>query len=153
MSMNSDHLPDTVTLCPDYSDRKALIALLVELLVAVQKTRGVTRVKTAFQTVLRTNPTPPTSWSTTPASLSTPYMAKSLPSLQMRYMTVDSRLGHYHYESFKGRVHDFVVKGYVFLTFVSGTDGDIETAEAVLLRETFPLKVKKTEAGAAPKEE
>ncbi|KAG9063692.1 hypothetical protein KI688_003803 [Linnemannia hyalina] len=74
-------------------------------------------------------------------------------ALQMRYMTVDSRLGYYHYESFKGRVHDFVVKGYVFLTFVMGADDDVETAEAVLPGGTVPLKLKKTEAGAAPKEE
>lgn len=68
-------------------------------------------------------------------------------------MMLKSRLEHYHYESFKGRVHDFVVKGYMFLTFFTGADGDVETAEVILTGETVPLKFKKTEAGAAAKEE
>ncbi|KAF9116471.1 hypothetical protein BGX30_005949 [Mortierella sp. GBA39] len=79
------------------------------LSVAVQKTREATRMKTTFQTVLRTNPTPPTCYYA--GEFIHPVygkivvtLQKDRKALQMRYMTLDSRLAHYHYESFKGLV-------------------------------------------------
>lgn len=80
-------------------------------------------------------------------------LQKDRKALQVQYMTPESRLKHYHYESFKGRVHDFVVKGYMFLTFITSADGDVGSAEVVLTGEAVSLKFKKAEAGAAPKEE
>ena len=79
-------------------------------------------------------------------------------ALHMKVRTLESRLEHYHFESFKGRVQDFATKGNVFLTFVTGTNGDVEAAEVILPRELDTLTFKKAEVSktgdaAAPKEE
>lgn len=79
-------------------------------------------------------------------------------SLQMKLRTLESRLESYHFESFKGHVRDFAMKGNVFLTFVTGTNGAVQAAEVILPREpdslTFKkVEVSKTDNAAAPKEE
>ncbi|KAF8930769.1 hypothetical protein BGZ47_000394 [Haplosporangium gracile] len=79
-------------------------------------------------------------------------------ALHMKLRTLESRLEHYHFESFKGRVHDFVMKGNVFLTFVTGAKGDVQATEVILPGEPAPFTFKKAEVSktgdaAAPKEE
>lgn len=79
-------------------------------------------------------------------------------ALHMKLRTLESRLESYHFESFKGRVQDFTTKGNLFLTFVTGANGDVQAAEVVLPREPDTLTFKKAEISktgdaAAPKEE
>ncbi|KAF9137199.1 hypothetical protein BG015_002805 [Linnemannia schmuckeri] len=79
-------------------------------------------------------------------------------ALHMKLRTLESQLEHYHFESFKGRVHDFAVKGNVFLTFVTGAKGVVQAAEVILPREPVPFTFKKAEVSktgdpATPKEE
>ncbi|KAF9143140.1 hypothetical protein BGX30_001260 [Mortierella sp. GBA39] len=79
-------------------------------------------------------------------------------ALHMKLRTLKSQLEHYHFESFKGRVQDFSTKGNVFLTFVTGANGDVEAAEVILPRELDTLTFKKSEVSKTgdaitPKEE
>ncbi|KAF9137198.1 hypothetical protein BG015_002804 [Linnemannia schmuckeri] len=66
-------------------------------------------------------------------------------ALHMRLRTLESQLEHYHYESFKGSVHEFGLKGNVFLTFVTGAKGNVEAVEALLPEESDPLTFGKSE--------
>ncbi|KAF9135827.1 hypothetical protein BGW39_011416 [Mortierella sp. 14UC] len=50
-------------------------------------------------------------------------------ALHLKLRTFETQLEHYHYESFKGFVHDFVNKGDIFLTFVTGSKGGVDAVE------------------------
>lgn len=66
-------------------------------------------------------------------------------ALHMKLRTLEIQLEHYHYESFNGPVHEFGLKGNVFLTFVTGAKGDVEAVEALLPDESDPLSFGKAE--------
>ncbi|KAG0058615.1 hypothetical protein BGZ89_001143 [Linnemannia elongata] len=66
-------------------------------------------------------------------------------ALHMKLRTLEIQLEHYHYESFKGPVHEFGLKGNVFLTFVTGAKGDVGVVEALLPEESDPLTFEKAE--------
>ncbi|KAG0318383.1 hypothetical protein BGZ97_003883 [Linnemannia gamsii] len=78
--------------------------------------------------------------------------------LHMKLRTLGSQLEHHHFESFKGRVHDFTLKGNVFLTFTTGANGNVQAAEVILLSDRALWTFKKADipkaaaAHAAPKE-
>lgn len=46
--------------------------------------------------------------------------------LHMKVRTLESKLDHYHYDSFKGYVHDFTVKGNIMFTFQTGSKGNVD---------------------------
>ena len=64
----------------------------------------------------------------------------------MKVRTFESKLEHYHYESFKGYVQDFSIRGNVFFTFFTGSDGGVESLEAALVVASEPEMYKKTES-------
>lgn len=79
-------------------------------------------------------------------------------ALHIKLRTLESGLEHYHFESFKGRMQDFAIKGSVLLTFVTGANGDVQAAEVILPGKLDALTFKKAEVSktgeaAAPKEE
>ncbi|KAF9341235.1 hypothetical protein BGZ91_010156 [Linnemannia elongata] len=79
-------------------------------------------------------------------------------ALHVKFRTLESGLEHYHFESFKGRMEDFAIKGSVLLTFVTGANGDVQAVEVILPRKLDSLTFKKAEVSktgeaAAPKEE
>ncbi|KAH7056521.1 beta-lactamase/transpeptidase-like protein [Linnemannia elongata] len=65
-------------------------------------------------------------------------------SLFMKVREFESKLEHYHYESFKGYVQDFAIRGNVFFTFFTGSDGGVESVEASLVLSPGPEVYKKT---------
>lgn len=67
-------------------------------------------------------------------------------SLFMKVRTLESKLEHYHYESFKGYVQDFSIRGKVFFTFFTGSNGRVESLEAALVMASEPEMYKKTES-------
>ncbi|KAF9287306.1 hypothetical protein BGZ88_008674 [Linnemannia elongata] len=67
-------------------------------------------------------------------------------SLFMKVREFESKLEHYHYESFKGYVQDFATRGNVFFTFFTGSDGGVESVEASLVLSAGPEVYKKTES-------
>lgn len=66
-------------------------------------------------------------------------------SLFMKVRTLETKLEHYHYESFKGHVEDFSVRGNVFFTFFTGSNGGVESVEATLVLGSGPEVYKKRE--------
>jgi hypothetical protein len=66
-------------------------------------------------------------------------------SLFMKVRTLESKLEHYHYDSFKGYVHDFTSKGSMLLTFQTGGKGDITAFEMASSPGVEPMLFKKTE--------
>lgn len=66
-------------------------------------------------------------------------------SLFMKVRTLESKLEHYHYESFKGYVQDFSIRGNVFFTFFTGSNGCVESVEATLVLGSGPEVYKKME--------
>ncbi|KAF9543609.1 hypothetical protein EC957_000613 [Mortierella hygrophila] len=66
-------------------------------------------------------------------------------SLFMKIRTLETKLEHYHYESFKGHVEDFSVRGDVFFTFFTGSNGHVESVEAKLVLGSGPEVYKKME--------
>lgn len=77
--------------------------------------------------------------------------------LCMKMRTIESKLEHYHYDSFKGFAHDFVLKGNLLFTFKTGSKGAVEAIEIVLSLGDDPELFKKVETAkaeeAAPKVE
>ncbi|KAF8930772.1 hypothetical protein BGZ47_000397 [Haplosporangium gracile] len=77
--------------------------------------------------------------------------------LYMTMRTVESKLEHYHYESFKGFAHDFALKENLLFTFQTGSKGTVDAIEIVLWLGDDPELFKKTETSkseeAVPKEE
>lgn len=77
--------------------------------------------------------------------------------LYMKMRTIESKLEHYHYESFKGFAHDFVMKGNLLFTFQTGSKGSVDAIKIILALGDDPELFKKTETSrpedAAPKEE
>ncbi|OAQ30767.1 beta-lactamase/transpeptidase-like protein [Linnemannia elongata AG-77] len=77
--------------------------------------------------------------------------------LYMKMRTIESKLEHYHYDSFKGFAHDFVLKGNLLFTFKTGSKGAVEAIEIVLSLGDDPELFKKIETAkaeeAAPKVE
>ncbi|KAG0289375.1 hypothetical protein BGZ96_007072 [Linnemannia gamsii] len=67
-------------------------------------------------------------------------------SLFMKVRTLESRLEHYHYESFKAYVHDFALKGNMLVTFQTSGKGDVNTMEIAGSPGSDPTLFKKTEA-------
>ncbi|KAG0279609.1 hypothetical protein BGZ95_000742 [Linnemannia exigua] len=53
-------------------------------------------------------------------------------ALHLKLRTYETKLEHYHYESFKGFVHDFVNRGIIFLTFVAGSKGGVNAVEVAI---------------------
>lgn len=86
-------------------------------------------------------------------------LQKDEKTLHMKLRTLESQIEHHHFESFKGQVHDFVLKGNVLLTFITDVKGDVQAVEVIIPRDDALLTFKKTEvykpaaANAAPKEE
>ncbi|KAG9063682.1 hypothetical protein KI688_003793 [Linnemannia hyalina] len=66
-------------------------------------------------------------------------------SLFMKIRTLETKLEHYHYESFKGHVEDFSARGNVFFTFFTGSNGRVESVEATLVLDSGPEVYKKME--------
>ncbi|KAF9143130.1 hypothetical protein BGX30_001250 [Mortierella sp. GBA39] len=64
-------------------------------------------------------------------------------SLFMKIRTLETKLEHYHYESFKGYVEDFTARGNVFFTFSTGSNGHVESVEATLVLGSGPEVYKK----------
>ncbi|KAF9922862.1 hypothetical protein FBU30_007005 [Linnemannia zychae] len=56
-------------------------------------------------------------------------LLEDVKALHVKVRTLESKLEHYHFDSFKGHMHDFTVKGDVFLTFISGSNGGVESVE------------------------
>lgn len=66
-------------------------------------------------------------------------------SLFMKVRTLESRLEHHHFESFKGYVKDFGLKGGVFFTFYTGWNGRVDSVEVALPMSSQAEVYKKTE--------
>jgi hypothetical protein len=66
-------------------------------------------------------------------------------TLHLKYRTLECQLEHYHYESFKGRVRTFGLKGRAFLTFVTGVNRDVQSAKVILPGESDSLTFEKSE--------
>ncbi|KAG0318385.1 hypothetical protein BGZ97_003885 [Linnemannia gamsii] len=76
--------------------------------------------------------------------------------LYMKMRTIESKLVHYHYESFKGFAHDFALKVNLLFNFQTGSEGSVDAIKIVLFMGDEPELFKKTEtpkSEAAPKEE
>ncbi|KAF9910099.1 hypothetical protein EC991_007231 [Linnemannia zychae] len=67
-------------------------------------------------------------------------------ALHLKLRTFETQLEHYHYESFKGYVHDFVNKGVIFLTFVTESKGGVDAVEVAIPMDLEPRMFKKTQA-------
>ncbi|KAG0379958.1 hypothetical protein BGX24_010858 [Mortierella sp. AD032] len=67
-------------------------------------------------------------------------------ALHLKLRTLETKLEHYHYESFKGVVHDFVKKGIIYLTFVTGSKGGVDAVEVAIPMDLEPRLFKRTEA-------
>ncbi|KAF9910100.1 hypothetical protein EC991_007232 [Linnemannia zychae] len=78
-------------------------------------------------------------------------------ALQMKMRTLDSKLEHWHYESFKGFAHDFALKGNLLFTFQTDNKGAVGAFETIMSLGDEPEIFKKVEAPkgekATPKEE
>ncbi|KAF9922861.1 hypothetical protein FBU30_007004 [Linnemannia zychae] len=72
-------------------------------------------------------------------------------TLHMKMRTMESKLEHYHYESFKGYVHDFVLKGNFLFTFQTGAKGDVDAIDITLSLDSGKELFKKIEP-SKPKE-
>ncbi|KAF8946100.1 hypothetical protein BGZ47_001302 [Haplosporangium gracile] len=66
-------------------------------------------------------------------------------SLLMKVGTLETKLEHRHYDSFKGYVQDFAIIGNVF-TFFTGSDGRVDLLEATLVMGSGPEMYKKVES-------
>lgn len=64
--------------------------------------------------------------------------------LHMKIRTLESKLDHYHYESFKGYVHDFALKGNILFTFQTGSKGDVDAIHITVMG-SDPTPFKKTD--------
>ncbi|KAH7056535.1 beta-lactamase/transpeptidase-like protein [Linnemannia elongata] len=53
--------------------------------------------------------------------------------LHMRLRTLESKLNHYHYETFKGYVHDFTLKGNILFTFQTCSKGDVDAIHITIM--------------------
>ncbi|KAF9135828.1 hypothetical protein BGW39_011417 [Mortierella sp. 14UC] len=77
--------------------------------------------------------------------------------LQMNMRTLESKLEHWHYESFKGFAHDFALKGNLLFTFQTSSKGAVDAFEIILSLGDDPETFKRAEAPkaekATPKEE
>ncbi|KAF9137200.1 hypothetical protein BG015_002806 [Linnemannia schmuckeri] len=69
--------------------------------------------------------------------------------LHMKMRTLESKLEHYHYESFKGHVHDFALKSNVLLTFQTGGMGTVDAIHVTVMG-SDPTPFKKTEKTPGP---
>ncbi|KAK3829963.1 MAG: beta-lactamase/transpeptidase-like protein [Linnemannia gamsii] len=51
-------------------------------------------------------------------------------SLRLMMRTLEGKLEHHHYESFKGVFHEFAMRGSLFFTFITGSKGSVEAVES-----------------------
>ncbi|KAG0289376.1 hypothetical protein BGZ96_007073 [Linnemannia gamsii] len=66
-------------------------------------------------------------------------------SLFMKVRTLETKLEHYHYDSFKGYVKDFSLRGNVFFTFFTNSNGRVDSVEATLVLGSGPEMYKRLE--------
>ncbi|KAG0010853.1 hypothetical protein BGZ82_003245 [Podila clonocystis] len=52
--------------------------------------------------------------------------------LQMKMRTFESKLEHWHYDSFKGFIHDFALKGNILFKFLTSSKGTVDAFETTL---------------------
>ncbi|KAF9118946.1 hypothetical protein BG015_006466 [Linnemannia schmuckeri] len=60
--------------------------------------------------------------------------------------TLETKLEHYHYESFEGYVQAFAIRGNVFFTFYTRADGRVDSLQATHVMGSGPEMYKKVEA-------
>ncbi|KAF9541282.1 hypothetical protein EC957_003238 [Mortierella hygrophila] len=53
--------------------------------------------------------------------------------LHMKIRTLESKLDHYHYESFKGYLNDFAVKGNILSTFQTCSKGNVDAIHVAFM--------------------
>ncbi|KAF9090979.1 hypothetical protein BGX29_011200 [Mortierella sp. GBA35] len=66
-------------------------------------------------------------------------------ALFMKMRTIESKLDHYHFETFHGFAHDFAMKSNFMFTFHTNTKGAVGSLEVVLYLGNDPEVFKKTE--------
>ncbi|KAF9079559.1 hypothetical protein BGX23_003711 [Mortierella sp. AD031] len=67
-------------------------------------------------------------------------------ALYMQMRIFESKLEHYHYETFHGIVHDFMVNANLLLTFRSNRKGAVDALETLIFMEGVVVVFEKTKA-------